>query len=64
MKKTRHFQERMDQRCISDKMVDLALRFGAEDGEKIILNQKVSRLLAEELKAYRKSLFNADSQAR
>jgi hypothetical protein len=64
MKRTRHFQERMDQRGISDKMVDLALRFGAEDEGKIILNKKVSRLLAEELKAYRASLLSADGQAR
>lgn len=64
MKKTRHFQERMDQRCISDKMVDLVLRFGAESGEKVILNRKVSRFLAEEFEAYRKSLLSTDGQAR
>jgi hypothetical protein len=52
----------MDQRGISDKMVDLALRFGAEHGEKFILNQKVSKLLAEELEACRRDFINANDQ--
>lgn len=40
MSKTRHIAQRMSQRGISDKILELVATFGMEHGDKIILNKK------------------------
>lgn len=47
MHKTKHIQQRMSQRGISQDMVDLVLSYGEAEGDKVILNRKASaRLMA------------------
>ncbi len=47
MYKTKHIQRRMSQRGISQDMVDLVLRYGESEGDKIILSRRASaRLMA------------------
>lgn len=40
MAKTRHIQQRMSQRSIKQEWLDLVKRFGTDDGDKVILNQR------------------------
>lgn len=40
MTKTKHFQHRMSQRAINQKLVDMVLEFGKTEGDKIYLNRK------------------------
>ncbi len=40
MAKTRHLQQRMSQRSIQQEWLDLVKRFGMDDGDKVVLNQR------------------------
>ena len=40
MAKTRHIHQRMNQRAISQQMLEIVKCFGVEDGDKTILNKK------------------------
>lgn len=50
MAHTRHIQARMSQRAINKEMIDLAIRFGVIDQDKVVLNKKGAIALLEELK--------------
>lgn len=45
MHKTKHFQQRMTQRGISQEMVDMVLRYGESEGDKFVLTRKASARL-------------------
>ena len=47
MHKTKHIQQRMSQRGISQEMVELVLNYGVSEGDKVILNRKASARLME-----------------
>lgn len=47
MHKTKHFQQRMSQRGISQAMIDLVLGYGENEGDKVVLSRKK----AEQLRA-------------
>ena len=40
MARTRHLQQRMSQRSIQQEWLDLIKRFGTDDGDKVVLNQR------------------------
>lgn len=40
MAKTRHIHQRMDQRAISQQMLEIVKKFGVDDGDKTFLNKK------------------------
>ncbi|MCD9504607.1 hypothetical protein GLP37_20810 [Photobacterium phosphoreum] len=40
MAKTRHIQQRMNQRAINSQMLEIVKMFGVDDGDKIYLNRK------------------------
>ena len=51
MAKTRHIQRRMDQRSITNQMLEMVKEFGVnENGDKTILNRKGIYLARRELK--------------
>ena len=48
MAKTRHIQKRMSQRAIREEMIDLTMKFGIQDQDKVIFNKKgIQELLCE-----------------
>ena len=47
MSKTRHMQQRMSQRGITSEIIEMLLRFGVSDGDKIILTRKNCQLLSK-----------------
>lgn len=56
MHKTKHFQQRMSQRGISQDMVDLVLTYGETEGDKVILSRKASARLMEAARTLAKIL--------
>jgi hypothetical protein len=56
LNKTRHFQQRMSQRGISQDMVDLVLGYGEMEGDKVILSRKASARLLEAARTLAKIL--------
>lgn len=54
MRKTKHFQQRMGQRGISQAMIDLVLGYGEEEGGKLVLSRKRSEQLREALRTLMK----------
>lgn len=56
MHKTKHIQQRMSQRGISQEMVDLVLNYGESEGDKVILNSKASARLMRAARALAKIL--------
>lgn len=56
MHKTKHIQQRMSQRGISQEMVDLVLNYGVSEGDKVILNRKASARLMEAARVLAKIL--------
>jgi hypothetical protein len=57
MKATRHFIQRIKQRAISKKAVELAYRYGRMEKDRIILDRKIIRWLIEESGELRKDLI-------
>ena len=47
MCRTRHMQQRMSQRGITSEIIEMLLRFGVSDGDKIILTRKNCQLLSK-----------------
>lgn len=47
MSKTRHMQQRMSQRGITAEIIEMLLRFGVSDGDKITLTRKNCQLLSK-----------------
>lgn len=58
MARTRHIHQRMTQRGITSRLVDLAARFGMDHGDKIILNRKNTESLLSEMDRIRKDLLD------
>jgi len=56
MHKTKHIQQRMSQRGISQEMVSLVLSYGESEGDKIILDRKASARLMEAARTLAKIL--------
>ena len=55
MAKTRHIQKRMSQRAIREEMVDLTMKFGVRQQDKVILNKKALQELLGELENIKKT---------
>ena len=56
MQKTKHIQQRMSQRGISQDMVDLVMSYGESQGDKVILSRKASTRLMEAARTLAKIL--------
>ena len=57
MIKTKHIVDRMNQRGINAKMIELALEYGINKKDKIILDKKNISKLIKEIDSYRKDLL-------
>lgn len=62
MSKTRHIQQRMNQRGISSKMLELVLQFGTRDQDKMLLGKKNIRKVLAELDRLRKSFLDMEKK--
>lgn len=49
MHKTKHIEKRMSQRGISSAMINLALNYGEDSGDKVILGQRSAKRLLKDL---------------
>lgn len=49
MAKTRHIQQRMNQRAINSQMLEIVKMFGVDDGDKTYLNRKGIDAVLDEL---------------
>lgn len=56
MSKTRHIQKRLSQRGIREELVSIAMDFGIQKGDKVVLNKKAAEAVIVELDLYRKKL--------
>lgn len=54
---TKHFRERMSQRGVTKRMVDLVLEYGRSQGDKIILNKKAAQSVLDEIDRIKKDLL-------
>ena len=54
---TKHCQDRMSQRGLPKKLVELVLEFGDGSGDKLILNKKTTQKVINELDKIRKELL-------
>ncbi len=61
MDRTIHLLQRMSQRGISKKIVNLVSKFGIADGDKLILNKKGCQKSRETLKGLLKTLSMIES---
>lgn len=52
--KTKHIQARMSQRAIKQDLLDIALQFGIQQGDKCILTTKGARELIAELDRFKR----------
>lgn len=57
MNTTKHLMDRMNQRGISAKMIELALAYGINKDDKVILDRKNISKLIKEIDSYRKDLL-------
>ncbi len=57
MIKTKHLIDRMNQRGISSKMIELVLEYGVNKKDKIILDKKNLSGLLKEIDSYRKDIL-------
>ena len=56
MARTRHIHMRMNERSITEQMLDIVEKFGVDDGEKIILNRKAIDCALTSLKKISQSM--------
>ena len=61
MSRTKHMQHRMDQRSISQTMLDITRMFGSEHGDKIIFNKKAIDVALIELSRLKSSMIKMRS---
>jgi len=54
---TKHLSERMNQRGINKRMIELALEYGFNKKDKVILDKKSISKLLKEIDSYRKDLL-------
>lgn len=57
MARTRHMHQRMGQRGITSRLVDLTSQYGTDHGDRIVLSQKNAEELLAGLDAFRKDLI-------
>ncbi len=57
MIKTKHIIDRMNQRGISSRMIDIVLDYGVSRKDKIILDKKSLSKVLKEIDSYRKDLL-------
>jgi len=57
MAKTRHIQQRMNQRGIKSEMLDIVQQFGMWQGDKCILNRKACNDVLSELDKIRRDVI-------
>ena len=57
MIKTKHIVDRMNQRGVSSRMIELVLEYGINKKDKIILDKKNISKLLNEIDSYRKDLL-------
>lgn len=57
MARTRHMHQRMGQRGITSRLVDLTSQYGTDHGDRIVLNRKNTEELLAGLDAFRKDLI-------
>ena len=62
MQRTAHIDTRMNQRGITNDMIDLVMTFGEPDGEKTVLTEKACRLTIDMLKKLQKKLEHASKK--
>ncbi|WP_338431965.1 hypothetical protein [Synechococcus elongatus] len=59
MAKTKHFGARTSQRGIRQTTVELAQRYGVQDGDKFVLNRKQIQSVVNEIDGLRRKLMQA-----
>lgn len=57
MTATKHIGERMSQRGMTKRMLELVMEFGKEQGDKIVLNRKTTQYLLDEIDQTKKDLL-------
>lgn len=57
MTATKHISERMSQRGMTKRMIELAMEYGKEQGDKIILNRKITQSILNEMDQLKKDLL-------
>lgn len=58
MARTRHMHQRMGQRGITSRLVDLTSQYGTDHGDRIVLSRKNTEELLAGLDAFRKDLIS------
>lgn len=54
---TKHIGERMSQRGMTKRMIELVMEFGKEQGDKVILNRKAMQSILHEMEQLKKDLL-------
>ena len=62
MSRTKHMQQKMDQRSINQTMLDITKTFGTEDGDEIILNTKAIDNALRELSRLKSNIIKMRSR--
>ena len=62
MAKTRHINQRMNQRGINEQMLEIVKMFGVDNGDKIFLNRKGINAVEKELKSILKQIDRMKSR--
>lgn len=57
MTATKHISGRMSQRGMTKRMIELAMEYGKEQGDKIILNRKATQSILNEMDQLKKDLL-------
>lgn len=57
MARTRHMHQRMGQRGVTSRLVDLTSQYGTDNGDRIVLDRKNVEELLAGLEAFRKDLL-------
>lgn len=57
MRATKHLGERMSQRGMTKRMLELVMEFGKEQGDKIVLNRKTTQYLLDEMDQIKRDLL-------
>lgn len=57
MARTKHMQQRMNQRAINQTMLEMTRMFGVDYGDKIVLNRKGIDAVLKEFKRYQSSII-------
>lgn len=61
---TKHIGERMSQRGMTNRMIELVMEFGKEQGDKVILNRKATQSILHEMDQLKKRSSQSYGQRR